>query len=237
MAAITNTMFREKRLIARRVRFLCVLIFSISAVLLIALTYLNVRGVSRQVSKNYALLYANAAASTFSSYISRELVLMEKAAHSNVFTQWFSDENDPEKMRRAYAEMADMADILHSEHVHVVVAGSLNEYETGEETPAGDMKPVSTLDAGNPGDRWFFECAESEYDYLLSVDTDMDLEKKYVWINYKVMRNGELLGIFGAGIKFSALIADEKYSFICYFESCLTSLAILQAFVMLSHLR
>ncbi|MCL2539476.1 MAG: hypothetical protein FWE66_03975, partial [Oscillospiraceae bacterium] len=192
--------------IFRRFRLINILIFILAFGVMELLMTPAFVGVMNRVTAEYAERYAASSADALSSHIAKELSLMSRTAHSNALTEWMRDEYNEEKKTRAFSEMAGVVGELYSFNLYVGIKSSLNEYSVGPTD-----RQVASFDKNEPTDRWFFDCIESDRDYLLSVDRDHLLERKRMWIDYKVISDGEVLGVICTGLEFSH-VAGELFS-------------------------
>jgi diguanylate cyclase (GGDEF)-like protein len=167
--------------------------------------------VIKKISSGYAGSYALSTANALSAHITKELGLMAKAARSDAVRQWLADEDNQAKKARAYEEMSGIVGELYSYNLYVGVGKSRHEYKVEERNEAGAIRPVLVLDENNPDDAWFFECLASDSEYLLNIGLDHILQKKRVWLNYKVVQNGVALGVICTGLEFSH-VAGELFS-------------------------
>ncbi|MCL1866612.1 MAG: hypothetical protein FWF82_04310, partial [Oscillospiraceae bacterium] len=194
--------FRKKHSIELRFRNVSVVLFTaIFAVLALAVSII-IGNITNMVSKDYARFYSVETVEKFYAYLNREVGLVTKVAKSDALIDWFADEYNPDKKMAAYREMISYADMLYSAHLYFVINDSLDEYAIDKVAEFEDVKPVDKVARGVEYDRWYFECIDSDDDYKLNIDIDKITNQRRLWINYKVMRDGELLGVFCSGLSF-----------------------------------
>ena len=163
------------------------------------------------VSINYARQYATSSADVLSARIVRGIDLMARAAHSDAVVDWLADEDDDVKKRIAYEKMSGIIGELYSNNLYVGVRKSLREYKIEEGSDANNFQPFMTLDENNPDDVWYFSCIASDKDYLLNIGTDVVLQRKRFWLNYKVTQNGVPLGVICTWLELSH-VAGELFA-------------------------
>ncbi|MCL2707884.1 MAG: diguanylate cyclase [Defluviitaleaceae bacterium] len=195
--------------IAARYRNINILLFAAAFGVMSAMMALTFNGVIGKISHGYAEKYAAASAEALSAHINREIGLLSKAARSGAVIGWMADEGDGEKKRKAYEEMAGIIGELYSVNLYIGLHGSLNEYRIEEGTV--DFLPFDKLKENNPVDSWYFDCIGSSEDYIVSIGIDHVLQRKRVWLDYKVTHNGEVLGVICTGLEFSH-VAGEIFS-------------------------
>ncbi|MCL2683923.1 MAG: GGDEF domain-containing protein [Synergistaceae bacterium] len=165
-----------------------------------------------QVSTKYAGSYATSSADALSAHIEKEIALMAKAARSSAVIDWLRDEGNNEKKVLAFLELSGIVGELYGNNLYIGVGKSLNEYKIEENyTADDDVQPFDTFDTDNPEDNWYFRCVSSDKDYELSVAMDHVLQRKRVWLDYKVVHEGVTLGVICTGLQFSH-IAGELFS-------------------------
>lgn len=140
--------------------------------------------------------------------MSHEIALMTKATKSETITDWFSDEYNEEKKHAAYRELSSTMQVLNSGNIHFGIEKDRNEYSIDEGDPYEGFNPFTTLAPGRVEDEWYFECIASDQDYLLNVDIDKLSNKKRVWLNYKVVKDGEVLGALTTGLLFDQVLEE-----------------------------
>jgi diguanylate cyclase (GGDEF)-like protein len=107
--------------------------------------------------------------------------------------------------------MSGIVSELYSTNLYVGVEKTRQEYHVTEQYTEGDLMPVASLMRRNPDDAWYFACLDSDNDYELSVDIDHILQKKRVWLDYKIIRDGSPLGVICTGLDFTQ-VAHELFT-------------------------
>ncbi|MCL1892758.1 MAG: GGDEF domain-containing protein [Holophagaceae bacterium] len=186
-------------------------------ILVMSIALLNVQKITNTVSKDYARLYSTNTAITLGSHLNNEIALINKVSHSKVVMDWFEDEFNTRKKATALDEILETINELHSHNIYLAINKSFNEYTIGKKTTINTLVSRSKLTPGYFDDEWYFECLKSPNEYRLNVDVDKILNRKLVWINHKVVRNGVPLGVISSGLEFSKLAEsllskyDSKY--------------------------
>ena len=169
------------------------------------------QGLLVHISAEYAKNYAGSAAEVLSSRFGKEINLVARAARSGAVTAWLADENHEGKKAQAFKEMADIIGNLYSFNLYIGVAGSLNQYKAEQIHSQLDLHPFQKLDPTDPLHAWYFMTAASDSEYMLNIGPDDVLQRKRIWLNYKVVENGVLLGVISTGLDFSH-ITEELYA-------------------------
>ncbi|MCL2442924.1 MAG: ATP-binding protein [Treponema sp.] len=201
-------MGNNKNLLAARFRninmlfviFILITIMAVSAVMIFTLT--------DSASKSYVHSYSMETAHILASYLNREITLVRQAAETREIIEWFADENNPVKKEAAYNRMMHYADMLQIGSVYFVITDSLNEYSINKGDPYTKFTHFNILDKEELYDQWFFEAINSDYDFKLNLDVDKITNTRRIWINYKVMYNGNPLGIFCSALQFDDMFAE-----------------------------
>jgi len=173
--------------------------------------FLAFNGIIKQISADYANRYAVSSADALSARIVKEIGLLSKAAHSNAVIDWLLDEGSKTKRLLAYDEMAGIVEELYSTNLYVGVERSRNEYNIDRNYAAADIQPIAALEKTNPYDAWYFDCINSDSEHIISIAMDNVLQKKRVWLDYKVALKGMPIGVICTGLEFSH-IAGELFS-------------------------
>lgn len=199
------------RRISARFRNINVVLFIFAFCVMTGVMVAAFNSVIDKISSEYATRYAYSAAETLSAHINNEIGIITKAAHSNTVAEWLADESDNDKKERAYGELAGIVGDLYSYNMYIGFAESLNEYKIEPEYVIDDVKPISSLDENASEDAWYFKCISSNKDYVLSVNIDHFMQRKRVWLDYKITRDGKTLGVICTGLEF-AHVAGELFS-------------------------
>lgn len=167
----------------------------------------------KEVSKDYALFYSTKTMGIIDTHLNREIGLMQKAVHSQAIVEWFADEKNYWKKKLAFQEMKSLMEVLYSSNLYFGIEGSMNEYSININTTFTSFASFDVLVSGKFDDLWYFECLESENDYVLNVDIDKLQGRKLVWVNFKVIYQGKTLGVLATGLQFDNVIEQlfQKY--------------------------
>ncbi|MCL2829314.1 MAG: GGDEF domain-containing protein [Betaproteobacteria bacterium] len=194
--------------IAARFRNINIILFLLAFFIMTAVMLAAFNDVIRTISSDYARRYAASSAEALSAHISKELDLMAKVAHSSAVIEWMADEENNEKKLLAHEEMSDIISLLYSNNLYIGLERTRHEYKVEKGYTVENIKPFTVLDKNNKDDAWYFEVIESDKDYTLSVDIDRVLQKKRLWIDYKVFKDGVTLGLICTGLEFSHVVQE-----------------------------
>ena len=197
--------------ISARFRYFNIILFLLAIGVTALVMLMSLSNIIIEISTDYAKRYAVSAANTLSANISEELKLIEKAARSRAVIEWLIDEEDNDKRDLAFEEMSGIIEELYSTNLYIGIVKTLNEYKVEKDYNENDIKPFAVLDRSNPDDEWFFGCIESDRDYTLDIGIDHVLDRKRVWLDYKIVHNGLTLGVICTGLEFSH-VAREIFS-------------------------
>lgn len=173
-----------------------------SVVTLVAMFFL-LHNITKNVSEDYAKLYAANTSRALSSYLNKEVAIMSKAAGAHAIIEWFTDEENEEKKTAAYKEMQETITALSNDNIYLGIQESLHEYSVMESSAIEDVKPYSVMKPGFYDDEWYFDCVASDKKYLVNVDIDKIQNRKLVWLNFKVTNDGVPVGAICTGMEFS----------------------------------
>ncbi|MDR0497750.1 MAG: cache domain-containing protein, partial [Treponema sp.] len=198
----------RKSIIAARTRNVNMIILILILALITVVAAVIVTGVTGSASGILARFYAIEAVNKIDIYISQDLSLIQKVAHSKVVTEWFADEKNQEKKLAAFNEIMDFADLIQNAELYIGIHESLNEFSLLSGSTLADFVSNDTLDLSNPVNDWYYECINSPHDYNLKIDLDKFSNSWRLWVNHKVMLNKKILGVFCSGLEIDTVLND-----------------------------
>ena len=201
MVASNNSERRRGRGIAARVRNTNMILLVVVLALIVATAVIMGNGIAVKASEELAFFYSMDTVDKFNLYMSRDLALVQKAARSKAVTDWFADESNPEKRAAAYYEMIDYFHLLSGTELYFGINESKNEFVVREATPIGDFAPFDKLDPEDHYNDWYYNLIESENEYTFNIDIDKITNEWRIWINHKVISNGEVSGVFCSSLQ------------------------------------
>lgn len=183
-------------------------IFVVMAIVMLCLMAALVQSITNAVSRDYARLYSVKTIGMLNTHLNREIGLITRAVRSKAIIDWFSDERNEAKRRLAFEEMQSSIDVLYSSNLYFGIEASRDEYSVDASTSYAQFRPFDVLKEGRLDDRWYFECLRSESDYVLNVDIDKLKRRKLVWLNHKVKKDGETVGVLCTGLQFDQVLRN-----------------------------
>jgi diguanylate cyclase (GGDEF)-like protein len=130
------------------------------------------------------------------------------AARSDALVEWMMDEDDELKRNRAFEDMAGILVELYGFNLYIGIESTRNHYSVGVGFIQSEIQPVAVLDIDDPHYAWYFDCMASEWNYSLNIGIDSLLQRKRVWLNYKVILDGNTLGVISTGLEFSHIVGE-----------------------------
>ena len=198
----------KKTIIAAHVRNINMIFLMVILVLMTIMVSVMVTEITGSASENLVRFHSTEAVNTFLLNISQDLALVRKVASSNVVSAWFTDEENNEKKIAAYNEMMVYASLLENAELYFAIDKSLNEYAVSGGTAFDDFIPGARLNPDDLADAWFFASVDSEHDYVFNIDIDKINGNLRLWLNHRVMDNGNFAGVFSSGLNISTLIGN-----------------------------
>ncbi|MGL5260206.1 MAG: sensor domain-containing diguanylate cyclase [Lachnospiraceae bacterium] len=195
-----------KKSISKRFRFINALLFLIITLTMFATMFIVLQNITNRVSREYARLYAENAVGIINTYLKGEIAIITKTAHSNALIEWFADEVNEVKKLDAYNEMMSTIVVSSGTNIYLGIANSLHEYTIEQNYTFEDLNAHAVLSKDLPNDHWYFECISDPKDYLLNVDIDKVYNRKRVWLNCKVSRDGINYGVLCTALDFSQVV-------------------------------
>lgn len=166
---------------------------------------------AKEISVDYAQLYASEAEKFIQSKLMRDVALVEKAANTQAIKEWLKNEGDENLKAKAYAELLSFCNLLQSENVSVTVDKGKHYYHLTQDGHGKPLLPIGTLEADNASDQWYFQAIANDNDaYTLKVAEDRFIESARVWINVRVVDQGVILGNIGSGLEVKPIV-DEFF--------------------------
>ncbi|MCL2209147.1 MAG: GGDEF domain-containing protein [Treponema sp.] len=201
----------DKRRLSVRFFNISITQFALVSFIMIALMLWTLEKIIDDISQDYAVYNTVSTANTLKTYLNKEIGVLGTAANSNAVISWLTDENDPEKKRAAYDELTATLRHLYNKSLYIVAGKTGNEYSIEGESSFENFSTHASISGENPNDAWVYELMASDHEYNLNVDIDKELYRKRVWLNYKVMKNGESAGIVCSGMDFMKM-AEQAFS-------------------------
>ena len=196
----------HKSKIADRVRIINTMLLLLVIAVIAAMATVMILNVTGSASKKMARFYSVEAVNKFNLNISQDLALTRKVANSKVVAAWFADEDNEEKKTAAYNEMMEYASLLQNSEMYFGVHRSLNEYAVNNKASYEDFSPVASLSPSVSMDTWYFNCINSNSDYVFTIDMDKIYYRWRMWINHKVISDGAVVGVFSIGLRFESVL-------------------------------
>jgi serine phosphatase RsbU (regulator of sigma subunit) len=131
--------------------------------------------------------------------VSRELALSRRFADSVVTREWLGAPDDPTRKARFLAEAEGFRQHFASRSYFIIDHAS-RDYYLGDGSRDNGIAPRYRLSPESSEDAWYFDTMDSTSTYAINVSADPALERAMLWINVKVMDDGEAIGLAGGGI-------------------------------------
>ena len=202
----------DNRSLSARFHNINVIQFAIIAFVMTTGVLLVLDNVTEEISMDYAQYNSVSTVNLFEAYINKEIGVLGTAANSKAITDWFKDEDDPEKRQAAFEEFIGIMRILYSDNMYITLDNSRHAYAIDTDSlHAGFGAPV-LIDENNHTDQWYFTFMRSDYDYNLNVDVDNINNRKAIWLNYKIHNvSGDMIGAIAVGMDLSR-IAERVFA-------------------------
>ncbi|MFO7481683.1 diguanylate cyclase [Oceanibaculum nanhaiense] len=138
----------------------------------------------------------------------REASLAETLARAPTIHDWARDEDDPEKRARGIAELEHYRQAFRDGSYFFVIHESGNYYFNNKANEFAGNQLRYRLTQDNPRDGWYFKTIQESRGCQLNVDHDDNIRVTKVWVNCKVVEDGQVLGIIGTGIDLTDFIRE-----------------------------
>ena len=197
---------RRSRRIATRVQNINIVLLVVVLGLIMTTAIIMGRRIAVKASENLASFYSMETVDKFNLYLSQDLALVKKVACSKAVTEWFADENDQSKRAAAYNEMIDYIGMFSSTELYFGIHASGNEYAIEREAAFSEFIPFDVLDPDDSYNDWYYDLIASNVEYTYNIDIDKASNEMRVWINHKVIYDGEIAGVFCSGLRAEGMI-------------------------------
>ena len=191
-----------------RFRNLIILLFVLIVFVLIMVVNYVIGSITEAASEDYASFYSLEAVNKLNIYLNREVGLVTSIAGLDSFIDWFSDESNIEKKTAAYNEIINYTETLFNSNLYFVIADSLNEYSIDKGASLNEFIPFDVIRPDIEYNQWYYRCISSKNNYTLNIDIDKVSNQRRLWINYKVVHNGKVLGVFCSSFRFDEVIVE-----------------------------
>ena len=189
-----------------RIINMLIIIFILTAMLLTS-ALMMVR-IENKASKDYARFYTMETVDILGSHLNKEIFLVQQAAKTEEIIEWFADEDNLNKKYAAYQGMLHYAGMLNIEGLYFAVKSSGNEYFINMNTPFAEFQPYNVKKPGFPQDRWFLDAVNPNFNYTLELDTAENMEIFHIWIDHKIIKDENVIGIISSGVPFKQVFED-----------------------------
>jgi diguanylate cyclase (GGDEF)-like protein len=202
---------KYKSKISSHIRNINILLLAVFIVLATIMVTAVVTDITSSASETLARLYSLEVVGKFSMHVNRDLALVQKASISAAITNWFADEENQEKKLAAYRSLMEFSEMLQNTGSYFVIHKTLHEYSIQSGTPFEELKHYDIIEPGHSIDAWYYDCISSQNDYTLYIDVNKITGERFLWINHKVFKDGNIVGAFASGLPFEEL-AQELFS-------------------------
>jgi len=196
-AAVTR---KKGRGIAARYRNANMGILILVLIVMIVSLLLILARVIEDSSRNYARFYSEETVEKFRLHISKNLSLMEQIANAPEIVNWLASEENYREKYAAYRRLMDFSGMLNDATLHIVVSDSQNEYFFTETTNFAAFNIPDFLEPGDEENQWYADFIDSNDAYTIAIDREKYTDITRLWINHKIVKNGELLGVMRCGL-------------------------------------
>ena len=198
--------YLQSNKIVERVNVLNMGIILVMLVLISVVATLTMTMIARTASMRIAYIYSLESLAKFNLYAHGELALLRKAAQTAAVQEWFANEHNPEKKLAAFNELMNFASSFQNPEFYFGIVGSLNEYAVDLDTTFESFSPYSRMTEGDPMDAWFFELIDSDNDFLFNIDVDKVAHRWRIWVNHKVVHEGQVVGVLCISLRIDDVI-------------------------------
>ncbi len=147
----------------------------------------------------------------------RKVALASQMANNAIIKQWAANEQNPQLHRQALAKIEILCQRFQCDSYFLALAQSGHYYSINFSGQYLDNTTQSkqmryTLDTVKPADSWFYTAIKDRGDYLINVDSDVNLGVANIQINVPLRDGGKVLGVIGTTLKMTGQMFDAPQS-------------------------
>lgn len=138
-----------------------------------------------------------------------ELEIIKEMAKEPTLLAMARNEKDPLLRKNGIAVLEAYRSKFQSQSYFAAFTKSENYYFNNAKNSYNGKQLQYKLSRDQKNDAWFYDVLSDNQAYSINVDTDEFLGTTYIWINYDLKENGELLGIVGTGLDFTRFVRES----------------------------
>ncbi|MGB3366769.1 MAG: sensor domain-containing diguanylate cyclase [Acidaminobacteraceae bacterium] len=205
---------KYKNSIDHKLRNFLYLLAIITMLVSMTIILVQLKLISDNISKDYAVLYSDQMVEKVNSQMNKEIGLAINSTKNQVIIEWIKDEYNEELKRKAFLEMKNYINSFDDKNIFLVIDKSKNYYNLEGNVSYEEFKAKGVLDEENPEDIWYFTTMNMDQLYDLNVDVDRFINTMRIWINVNIEDENGRIGVIGTGIYINPFLEStyEKYS-------------------------
>ncbi|MCL2834318.1 MAG: ATP-binding protein [Treponema sp.] len=185
----------QKSKIAKRFQSLNLLLITLVVVLVLLIAVFIIVRADRDNSRKLAVSFSTEAVHKLNTFLTRDLVLVQKASASSALVDWFTNEKDQGKWEIAYNEIMDYIYTFHDMRIFFGILDTNNDLMDTHDIVPSQFLPFYRLYLDIPDHADYFNCINTDKGYNFSIDIDNFTKSWQLWINHRVMADGKSVGI------------------------------------------
>lgn len=159
------------------------------------------------LAKTMSKLYTENMVKGVEAHLSEDLEALSLMADSGRIKTWLAHPDDKSAKDAMLVALERYQNVISEKSIFLVTNVDKRIYFT-EVQSEGKWESSGVLSFENQSDQWYFETLQAKDKYNIKVDTDRYLGSMRVWINYKVIENGKVLGVIGTGSSLDVLLNE-----------------------------
>ncbi|MFW5828178.1 MAG: HAMP domain-containing protein, partial [Alkalispirochaeta sp.] len=185
-------------------RFLLIVVtlFIVFAAVSATWLFVEVRRITGEIGREYALERVASSQAQLSRIIERETALARTLARSPTVLRWLQQEQNDELRTEAFREIETYGRVFADHNVFVGVRDSLNYYSWNSD---GTLTETS-MSVEDPADRWFFETVAAGNDISFNLDYNPSIDSSRVWVN-AIAGDDEPQAVMGTGFEITEMVS------------------------------
>ena len=138
-----------------------------------------------------------------------ELDIIKKMAQEPALLAMAQNDNNQTVRNNGIALLESYRTKFTSQSYFAAFVKSKNYYFNDAKNSYAGKQLQYKLSSTNKNDSWFYDVLSDNQAYRINVDTDDFLGTTYIWINYDVHIDGQVVGIVGTGMDFTRFVRES----------------------------
>lgn len=138
-----------------------------------------------------------------------EIEIIQEMIKESALLAMALDDTDEVNRQKGLALLESYRQKFQSKSYFAAFVKSENYYFNDAKNSYAGKELQYKLSSARSNDSWFYDVLADNLAYRINVDTDEFLGNTYVWINYDIKMNDQIVGIVGTGMDFTRFVRES----------------------------